>query len=67
MIYTPENTSLAGRPVKVKVNGNLVDYAVFADTERGFVRYCPQPLRVQKGTDYVYTRVLRGAVTVEDL
>lgn len=66
MIYTVENTSMAGRPKRVTVNGNPVDHVIFADTERGLVRYCPLPLRIKKGTDFVYTRVLRGVVTVED-
>lgn len=67
MIYTVENTSEIGRPVRVFVNGNEVDSAVYADTVKGVVRYSPRPYRVEKGKDYVYTRELRGVVTVEDM
>lgn len=65
MIYTVENTSKAGRPVRVFVNGNEVRKAVFADTERGVVRYYPEPVRIKRGTDELYTRTVRGRVTVE--
>lgn len=65
MIYTLANTVQVGRRVKVFVNGNPVERAVFADTSKGVVRYIPQPTRIKKGTDYVYTRTLRGVVTVE--
>lgn len=65
MIYTLANTVQRGRPVDVFVNGNRVDYVLWADTERGIVRYVPQPLRVKKPErDQVYTRQLRGTVTV---
>lgn len=67
MIYTVENTYAIGQPKQVMVNGNIVDHAIFADTSKGVVRYIPQPARLKKGTDYVYTRELRGVVTVEDL
>lgn len=67
MIYTVQNTIAVGRRVRVRVNGNEIEAVVFADTERGVVRYAPRPYRVQKGKDYVYTRVLRGLVTVEEM
>lgn len=67
-IYTPQNTCMAGKPVNAFVNGNLVHGVVFADTERGVVRYIPQPARVHKTKrDQVYTRVLKGNVTVEPI
>ena len=65
MIYTVENIARMGRRVRVFVNGNEVDGAVFADTEKGVVRYMPRPFRGAKGKDYIYTRKLRGSVTVE--
>ncbi|MCH4563346.1 hypothetical protein MKP05_09410 [Halomonas sp. EGI 63088] len=64
MIYTVENR---GRPVRVFVNGNEVRKAIYADTERGIVRYYPEPIRIKRGTDEVYTRTLRGQVTVEPM
>lgn len=65
MIYTIRNTCDVGRPVRVFVNGNEVRKAVFADTQRGVVRYYPEPVRIKRGTDELYTRTLRGQVTVE--
>nr|WP_298117440.1 hypothetical protein [uncultured Pseudomonas sp.] len=66
MIYTVANTVQAGRPVRVFVNGNEVECVVFADSARGRVRYCPRPLRPKRNGDEVFTRVLRGMVTVEE-
>lgn len=65
MIYTLANTVEIGRHVKVFVNGNPVDRVVFADTSKGVVRYVPEPIRIKKGTDQIFTRLLRGVVTVE--
>lgn len=67
MIYTTANTIEIGKPVRVFVNGNEVEHAISADTSRGLVVYAPQPVRVKKGADYIYTRKLRGKVTVEPL
>ncbi|MNR52239.1 hypothetical protein D3C85_1720430 [compost metagenome] len=53
--------------MRVFLNGNEVDSVVFADTDKGVVRYMPKPYRVEKGKDYVYTRELRGVVTVKDM
>lgn len=49
---------------KVFVNGNEIDSVTYADTKLGFVIYAPSPYRVAKGKDYIYTRKLRGTVTV---
>lgn len=65
MIYTIGNTSAIGLIAKVAVNGNVVDKTFYADTEKGIVKYYPKPLRVKKGTEEVYSRTLRGKVTVE--
>jgi len=65
MIYTIANTVKIGKPVRVFVNDNEVENAMSADTSRGVVVYVPQPIRVKKGADYIYTRKLRGKVTVE--
>ena len=66
MIYTTANTVKIGKPVRAFVNGNEVENAISADTTRGVVVYVPQPIRVKKGDDYIlYTRKLRGKVTVE--
>lgn len=65
MLYTVANTSEIGKPLRVFVNGNEVESVVSADTEKGVVVYAPKPYRAAKGKDYVYTRKLRGKVTVE--
>ena len=67
MIYTVANTSQVGKPVRVFVNGNEIKGAISADTDRGIVVYAPRPYRVEKGKDYIYTRNLRGEVTVEPI
>ncbi|MEC8822931.1 MAG: hypothetical protein VX673_03060 [Pseudomonadota bacterium] len=68
MIYTVENTVMVGKPVHVYVNGNKIDGAFYADTERGIVKFYPQPPRIKKPErDQIYTRTLRGNVTVEPL
>lgn len=67
MIYTVSNTIAAGKPMNVFVNGNKVARAVYADTAKGIVKYNPTPVRIKKGTDEVYTRVLKGVVTVEPI
>lgn len=65
MIYTVSNTSGIGRRCRVFVNGSEVKRAIYADTDRGVVKYIPNPARPKKGADEVYTRMLKGAVTVE--
>lgn len=68
MIYTVENTVRVGKPVEVFVNGNKVDGVFYADTDRGVVRFVPQPGRIKKPErDRVYTRTLRGHVTVQPI
>lgn len=64
MLYTVENTIEVGMPVYVYVNGNQVLNAISADTDNGVVVYAPEPVRVKKNSDVVYTRKLRGKVTV---
>lgn len=64
MIYTFQNTVEIGKPVRVYVNGNEVKEAVMADTEKGVVEYIPTPIRAKKNSDELYTRKLRGVVTV---
>lgn len=65
MIYTIGNTLAAGLIAKVAVNGNVVDKTFYADTEKGIVKYYPAPVRVNKRTGELYSRALRGKVTVE--
>lgn len=67
MIYTVENTSAIGRHVRVFVNGNECRKVIRADTVKGEVIYIPSPARIKKNTDEVYTRMLRGKVTVEPI
>lgn len=60
-VHTPDD----GRGKRnVFVNGVLIDGVTYADTLNGLVIYAPKPYRVAKGKDYIYTRKLRGAVTV---
>lgn len=65
MIYTIENTLDIGFTAKVWVNGNLVDAPIYADTEKGIVKYYPRPFRINKRNREIYSRTLRGKVTVE--
>lgn len=52
----------------IYVNGNEIPRAVWADTNRGVVVYYPQPVRIHKlRRDEVFTRKLKGVVTVEFL
>lgn len=67
MIYTVENTSSIGQHVRVFVNGNECRKVIRADTVKGEVIYIPSPARIKKNTDEVYTRMLRGKVTVEPI
>jgi hypothetical protein len=60
-IHTPHD----GRGLRdVFVNGNKIDSVVFADTKNGVVIFMPKPYRIKKNSDGVYTRKLRGVVTV---
>lgn len=52
---------------RVFVNGNEVERARWADTKRGVVCYTPLPLRLMRNHRDVYTRLLRGQVTVEPI
>ena len=66
MIYIGSNTALIGKPVRTFVNGNLIKSAIFADTDRGVVRFIPNRGRLKKPErNQVYSRILRGQVTVE--
>lgn len=66
MIYTVANTLAIGKYARVFVNGNEVAGAFYADTEKGIVRFYPQPARIKKPErGQIYTRTLRGKVTVE--
>lgn len=57
-----------GRPHrKVFVNGNLIEQVFYADTKKGIVDFYPEPARIKKGADELYSRRLRGRVTVEFL
>ena len=48
------------------VNGNKIPLAVWADTKRGEVIYMPYPPRAHKlRRDEIFTRKLKGVVTVE--
>lgn len=63
MIYTPENTSNAGNPVRVFVDGVEQSQCVMADTEKGVVEIARPDLYV--GGDEIPTVTVSGKVTVE--
>ena len=53
---------------RVYVNGHEVSHVKWCDTDKGIAIYCPLPLRLKRpGSDEVYTRRLKGAVTVEQV
>ncbi|HEF0061357.1 hypothetical protein FDW86_14070 [Citrobacter sp. wls828] len=53
---------------RVFVNGNEIKRCVWADVKRGIACFLPHPLRVHKRKrEEVYTRKLRGVITVEFL
>lgn len=53
-------------PRRVFVNGNQVDNVLWCDTAAGVCVYVPRPVKVKRPAhDEIYTRRLRGVVTVE--
>ncbi len=53
-------------PRRVFVNGNQVDNVLWCDTAVGVCVYAPQPIKTKRpARDEIYTRRLRGIVTVE--
>ena len=49
----------------VFVNGNEIDNVLWCDTVAGVVVFAPEPIRTKRpNRDEVYTRRLRGVVTV---
>ena len=57
-----------GRGIRrVYVNGNEVDFVIWCDTARGIAVFAPRPYRANRAGDEVYTRRLRGTVTVEQV
>ena len=50
---------------RVYVNGNEIDRVVWCDTSTGIAVFSPYPFRLNRKRDGVYTRRLRGVVTVE--
>lgn len=52
----------------VRMNGNEIDHVLWCDTAAGIAVFVPQPMRVKRtARDEVYTRRLRGRVTVTPL
>lgn len=49
---------------RVYVNGNEIERVIWCDTALGIAVFCPLPLRTNRRRDQVYTRRLRGTVTV---
>ncbi|WP_346399933.1 hypothetical protein [Pseudomonas syringae] len=53
---------------RVHLNGNEITHVLWCDTDAGVVVFVPQPMRVKRTSrDEVYTRRLRGRVTVTPL
>lgn len=50
---------------RVYVNGNEIERVVWCDTSQGIAVFCPYPCRAKNSGDELYTRRLRGSVTVE--
>lgn len=51
---------------RVFVNGNQIDNVLWCDTAAGVCVYAPRPVKVKRpGREEIYTRQLRGIVTVE--
>lgn len=51
---------------RVFVNGNQVENVLWCDTAAGVCVYAPQPIKTKRpARDEIYTRRLRGIVTVE--
>ncbi len=62
-IHNPSDGRGFGR--RVFINGNEIRHVVFADTKNGIVRFAPEPARVNRRTQEIYIRTLRGEVRVE--
>ena len=50
---------------RIYVNGNEIEHVVWCDTSQDVAVFCPYPFRVSRAGTEVYTRRLRGTVTVE--
>lgn len=48
----------------VFVNGHQINHVVYVNEKKGIVEFAPHPLRAKRNGE-VYTRKLRGVVTVE--
>jgi hypothetical protein len=52
--------------LEVGMGGEIFGLCIWADTRKGLVQWAPLPTRIKKPEgDEVYTRLLRGHVTVE--
>lgn len=51
-------------PRDVFVNGNPINYVVYANPPKGVVEFAPLPLRVKRNGE-IYTRKLHGTVIVK--
>jgi hypothetical protein len=52
---------------RVYVNGNEIERVVWCDTLHGVAVFYPYPYRIKRNRGEVYTRQLRGVVTVEQV
>lgn len=52
---------------RVYVNGNEIERVVWCDTLQGIAVFAPYPYRVNRARTEVYTRRIRGSVTVEQV
>lgn len=52
---------------RVYVNGNEIERVIWCDTAQGIAVFSPYPYRINPERGEVYTRRLRGSVTVEEV
>ncbi|MGH8331205.1 MAG: hypothetical protein ACRER3_17045 [Pseudomonas fluorescens] len=52
---------------RVYVNGNEIERVVWCDTSQGVAVFSPYPYRIKRNRGEIYTRKVRGVVTVEQV
>lgn len=65
MKYTLSNTIDIGRPVKVYLNGRIVETAIYADDKKGKVVFYRKPIKLNKYRKRILSKTMYGHVVVE--
>ena len=52
---------------RVLLNGKEVKNVIYADTEKGVVRFYPEPITLSGGCEEILTKELIGTVIVESM